>query len=118
MFLLDTTVVSEVMKTSPEAGVLVLADNVPGASLSVSAVTQAELLYGIAILPPGGRRDDLTAAARTTFETYFHRRVLPSDIKHAAISPTLNKLSTDTNCRHSQRVHVPGSLPGDLLVRR
>ncbi|MBF0561681.1 MAG: type II toxin-antitoxin system VapC family toxin [Alphaproteobacteria bacterium] len=79
MILLDTNVVSELMKSAPAPGVLAWVDAVPGAALFVSAVTQAEILYGLALLPAGKRRDELAGAARVVFETYFRRRILPFD---------------------------------------
>ena len=49
----------------------------------LSAVTQAEILYGIALVPEGKRRDGLAQAARTAFETYFRARILPFDSEAA-----------------------------------
>ena len=79
MILLDTNVVSELMRAAPLPAVLAYADSHPRVSLFVSAVTQGEILYGIALLPPGKRRDWLVQAARKTFETFFSGRVLPFD---------------------------------------
>jgi hypothetical protein len=45
-------------------------DAIPGATLFLSAVTQAEILYGGALVPEGKRRQGLALAARTAFETY------------------------------------------------
>jgi predicted nucleic acid-binding protein len=48
-------------------------------ALFTSAITQAEILYGIAVLPEGKRRDALLAAARSALENHFRGRVLPFD---------------------------------------
>jgi predicted nucleic acid-binding protein len=79
MIVLDTNVVSELMKSAPEPAVMGWIDAIPGATLFVSAITQAEILYGIALVPEGKRRKGLTEAARIAFDTYFRGRILPFD---------------------------------------
>lgn len=79
MLLVDTNVVSEVMRAEPEPAVIAWMDSAPPASLFVSAVTQAEILYGISLLQPGGRQRGLAEAARQVFASYFRGRVLPFD---------------------------------------
>lgn len=83
MILLDTNVVSELMKSAPEPAVLAWIDAIPAATVFVSAITRAEILYGIALVPDGKRRDRLEQAAHTAFETYFRGRVLPFDSEAA-----------------------------------
>jgi predicted nucleic acid-binding protein len=79
MIVLDTNVVSELMKAAPEPAVMGWIDAIPAATLFVSAVTQAEILHGVTLVPEGKRREGLTRAARTAFETYFRGRILPFD---------------------------------------
>ena len=83
MIVLDTNVVSELMKSAPEPAVMVWINALPAATVFVSAVTQAEILYGVALVPEGKRREGLALAARTAFETYFRRRILPFDSEAA-----------------------------------
>jgi toxin FitB len=83
MILLDTNVVSELMKSAPEPAVMGWINTIPGATVFISAVTQAEILYGVALVPEGRRRDKLAQAARTAFETYFRGRILPFDSEAA-----------------------------------
>ena len=83
MIVLDTNVVSELMKSAPEPAVMAWIDAIPGATLFLSAVTQAEILYGVALVPEGKRREGLALAARTAFETYFRGRILPFDSEAA-----------------------------------
>ena len=83
MILLDTNVVSELMKSAPEPAVMGWINAIPGASVFLSAVTQAEILHGVALVPEGKRREGLTRAARTAFETYFRGRILPFDSEAA-----------------------------------
>jgi toxin FitB len=83
MILLDTNVVSELMKSAPEPAVMDWINAIPGATVFLSAVTQAEILFGVALVPEGRRRDGLAQAARTAFETYFRGRILPFDSEAA-----------------------------------
>jgi toxin FitB len=79
MMVLDTNVVSELMRTAPaEAVIRWLADQ-PGSSLYTTTITQAEVLFGVALLPEGRRRDSLLAAAEQMFEVDFAGKLLAFD---------------------------------------
>jgi toxin FitB len=75
--ILDTNVISELMRPEPEASVVewVASQQV----LYVTAITRAELLLGVALLPPGKRRTRLTAVLHELFESYFAARCLSFD---------------------------------------
>jgi len=77
--LLDTNVVSELMKAAPDNGVLAWIDRLPRAELFVASITQAELLYGVALLPSGRRREEIARAVNVVFADLFRERVLPFD---------------------------------------
>lgn len=62
MILLDTNVVSEAMKPEPDRRVLAWLDAQAAETLFLSSVTVAELLFGVAALPAGRRRDGLAQA--------------------------------------------------------
>ncbi|AWK90154.1 type II toxin-antitoxin system VapC family toxin [Azospirillum thermophilum] len=79
MVILDTNVLSELMRPSPSAAVVRWIAGQPVAGLYITAVTQAEILYGLALLPDGTRRSDLLAAAGQMFAEDFAGRVLPFD---------------------------------------
>ncbi|MCY4408945.1 MAG: type II toxin-antitoxin system VapC family toxin [Caldilineaceae bacterium] len=83
MFILDTNVISEVMRDSPHQKVLAWIDDQFTSSLFVTAITEAEIRTGIALLPAGKRRRGLTAAAERTFEMLFSERVLAFDSEAA-----------------------------------
>jgi predicted nucleic acid-binding protein len=83
MIVLDTNVVSEFMKPAPEPAVMAWINPLPMSSVFLSAVSQAEILYGVALVPAGKRREGLLRAARVAFETYFRGRVLPFDAQAA-----------------------------------
>jgi predicted nucleic acid-binding protein len=77
--LLDTNVLSEVLRSAPSASVLSWLSAQSPESLFVSAVTQAEMALGAGLLPVGKRRDALQRALAALFEQDFAGRVLPFD---------------------------------------
>ena len=79
MIVLDTNVLSELLRPTPEARVLAWLEAQPPASLFTSAVTQGEILYGIRLLPDGQRRKKLWDAAVEIFNEDFAGRVLSFD---------------------------------------
>jgi hypothetical protein len=82
--LLDTNVVSELMRSQPDPAVM---DWFAGRSVDifyVSAITHAEILLGISLLPTGKRQDALAAAAEGMFSQDFAGRYLTFDATSAA----------------------------------
>src|SRR4051812_21056961 len=76
MILLDTNVVSELMKAAPAEGVVLWVAAQPESSLYTTSITQAEVLHGIALLPSGKRRRAIEAAAHGMFAEDFKGRIL------------------------------------------
>jgi len=70
-FLLDTNVLSELMREKPAVTVLNWFAQNSGSVMHTSTVTQAEILTGIALLPAGKRRTALALAAEQLFEQDF-----------------------------------------------
>jgi predicted nucleic acid-binding protein len=79
MVLLDTNVLSEVMRPVPEQAVLRWLAMQPVVSVFISAVTEAELRYGVEVLPLGKRRHALAAEIAGMIEVDFSGRILPFD---------------------------------------
>lgn len=79
MILLDTNVVSELMKPQPESHVLAWLDRQVGGKVFTSAITRAEIELGIALLPAGKRRKALSLAANAVFTEDFAGCILPFD---------------------------------------
>ena len=79
MLILDTNVVSESMRVTPYFRVIEWLDAQVLEELFVTAITEAEIRRGIAILPIGQRRRNLEAAAERTFRVFFSERILPFD---------------------------------------
>ena len=79
MVVLDTDVVSELMRDNPRPAVLSWVNDQLVRNLFVTAVTEAEIRAGIAFLPEGRRRRGLAKAAERAFSELFSGRVLPFD---------------------------------------
>ena len=79
MILLDTNVISEVMRPIPAPQVIAWLDRHTAAGYAISVVTKAEILLGIALLPAGKRRDTLAALAELTFCNDFSGRIYSFD---------------------------------------
>lgn len=79
MILLDTNVISELMRAEPARIVLDWFGNHDAGDLFISAVTEAELRTGVTILPEGQRRDRLQLAIEAMIDQDFQSRVLPFD---------------------------------------
>jgi toxin FitB len=82
MIVLDTNVVSETLKPEPDAAVLAWLDAQLAETLHLSSVTVAELLFGVAVLAAGKRRDRLSAAVNGLVGLY-QGRILPFDVEAA-----------------------------------
>ncbi len=67
MIILDTNVISELMKSKKSQNVYDWVSQQSVMNLFTTTITQAEILYGIAILPPGKRREQLEQAANLMF---------------------------------------------------
>jgi predicted nucleic acid-binding protein len=76
MFILDTNVISELMKATPAPAVLAWMSLQPPDDLFISTISMAEILFGIELLPKGKRRDDLLREAEVTFAGDFAGRIL------------------------------------------
>ena len=79
MIIVDTNVLSEVIKVSPSPRVVDWWNSHPEAELYLTSITQAEILAGIELLPKGKRRVAIAQAAEATFREDFADRVLPFD---------------------------------------
>ena len=77
MIILDTNVVSELMRPAPSERVVEWTTSQPATSLYTTSITQAEILHGIMLMPAGRRRKALEAAAEAMFVEDFGGRILP-----------------------------------------
>ena len=77
MIVLDTNVLSELMRQRPADSVLAWADQLSAQDVAITAMNEAEILQGIARLPSSQRRQQLQQAWETLLANVFHQRVLP-----------------------------------------
>ncbi len=82
-FILDTNVVSELMRYRPHSQVLAWLDEQPTSTLFVTSITEAEIRTGIALMPGGHRKRELSAATERAFGVLFAERILPFDSEAA-----------------------------------
>ena len=74
MIVLDTNVLSELYKPKPSTKVTDWMAAQPAANLYTTSITQAEILHGLLLLPPGRRRSALEAATTNMFGEDFAGR--------------------------------------------
>lgn len=79
MFAIDTNVASELMRPEPAPAVAAWIAERGAQELCLTAVSEAELRYGVAIMPAGKRRNALEAAMTRWLDLGFRERVLPFD---------------------------------------
>jgi hypothetical protein len=79
MIVLDTNVLSELIRPEPDARVLGWLDRQASAEVAMTSIAAADLLYGVARLPEGHRKNTLTAAVRGLIADDFRGRVEPFD---------------------------------------
>ena len=84
MIILDTNVISELMRAEPDPAVLRWMAAQPLAALHVTTLTYAEILLGIDLLPEGKRRRQLAEQAEGLFAEDFAGRILAFDLAAAA----------------------------------
>ncbi len=80
MIVLDTNVISEPLRQAPESRVIEWIDAQSVETLYLSAITVAELRFGVASLPAGKRRDRLQESLEKRALPLFAGRVLPFDM--------------------------------------
>ncbi len=79
MIILDTNIISELMRRVPDPHVLEWLDDQEAGELFITTITIAEIAYGINVLPDGGRRQLLESAFNKTVQDAFRDRVLSFD---------------------------------------
>lgn len=92
MIVLDTNVLSELMKPQPATKVIDWMAVQAAADLYTTSITQAEILHGLMLLPPGRRRSALEAAATAMFEDDFRGRILGFG---SEVAPTYARIASD-----------------------
>lgn len=79
MIILDTNILSELMRPQPSPRVTAWIDQQADTEIFTTTITQAEIFYGLELKAPGKRRDQLLAAAEAMFTEDLAARVLAFD---------------------------------------
>ena len=79
MVILDTNVISELTRLNPEPRVLSWLDRLYRDQVFVTAISKAEIIYGLECMSAGKRRFELEEIYKKLFQTRFLGRVLPFD---------------------------------------
>lgn len=85
MILLDTNVISELVRRQPDPTVAAFLRRQPPQSLFTAAVCEAEIRYGLARMPPGRRRNELAGRITVFLTTAFPDRIMAFDSAAAAV---------------------------------
>jgi len=83
LIILDTNVVSELIRAAPDPGVQAWVNSRPSTQVATTAVTAAELHYGVARLPAGQRRQQLAVAVSALLNDALRSRIMPFDERAA-----------------------------------
>ena len=80
MIILDTNVISELTRPVSDSGVIAWLDSLPPEETAITAITAAELRYGVRRMPDGRRKTELSEAVSALINTDFRGRVEPFDV--------------------------------------
>ena len=106
MLVVDTNVLSELMRPAPDTVISSWVAERMTSSLYLTAISEAELRFGLAIMPPGRRRDGLAEGLERMLRTGFANRVLPFDsaaasayAEIAAARRTMDRPMPEADCQ-------------------
>ena len=116
MIIVDTNVISELMRSNPNPKVGIWFARQELVSIFTTTISEAELRYGVEILPAGKRRGGLIEVAETILRGHFHNRILPFDSAAAkayavvaAARRTVELSVTVADCMIAAIPHVYGA---------
>jgi hypothetical protein len=115
VIILDTNVLSALMRDVPDAEVVRWLDDQPAESIWITAITVFEARLGLALLPRGRRRQSLEAAFAKLLDEDLENRVLDFDrtsaVEAATLAATRQKAGRPVDMRDTQ-------IAGIALARR
>jgi toxin FitB len=121
VIVLDTNVISELARLTPDPGLLCWLDSLAIFDVATTAVTAAELRYGVARLPDGHRKQELTVVIRGILTEDFHGRVLPFDerasVRYADIVAGRQRIGRPIGVADAQIAAICRDLDGILATR-
>lgn len=89
MIILDTNVISALMRSEPEKPVVRWLDAQPAASVWITAITVMEIRFGLQTIPPGRRQRALLASFELMLKSIIEGRVASFDAEAAAHAASL-----------------------------
>lgn len=89
MIILDTNVLSALMRRSPDAPVVAWLDTQPPESVWITSITLFEVRFGLALLPSGRRRQSLQSSFMHLLDEDLENRVLDFDASAATEAAAL-----------------------------
>jgi predicted nucleic acid-binding protein len=116
MIILDTNVLSELMRPTPHPRVVAWIAKQSATELFTTSITEAEIFYGPELLAKGKRREGLLAAAEPMFAEDLADRVLGFDSAAARAFSRPRPRQTYQSCGCADRSHCP-SARGKLATR-
>jgi len=121
VILLDTNVLSELMRPMPDPNVVRWLDAWPEWDVWISAVTVAEIRFGILLLPAGKRKELLADLAEQMFLEDFSDRCLPFDceaaVEYALIVTERNRQGRPISIEDAQIAAIAGTAGLTLATR-
>jgi len=114
MIVLDTNVVSELMRLEPAVAIFAWFSRQLANEVFTTSVTEAEIFYGIELLAAGKRRKSLLDAAETMFTKVFAGRILVFDSDAAR---AFAKLAADARRLGRPRSHADTQIAAITLAR-
>ena len=111
-FLLDTSVISEIVKPRPQPGVVQWIESTDESLLYLSVLTIGELRKGIALLPSGRRRVSLETWLDRDLVLRFFDRILPVDMN---VAERWGRISGTEAARKSPSPVIDGLLAATAL---
>ncbi|GAB5407552.1 MAG: type II toxin-antitoxin system VapC family toxin [Aureliella sp.] len=121
MIILDTNVVSELMKQSPEPAVVAWLDAQPPESIWTTSITIFEIFFGIETLPTGKRQTAIRSAFEVALQNELEGRVLNFDQSSASesamISASLHRVGRPVDVRDVQIAGIVSARHATLATR-
>jgi len=121
VIILDTNVLSALMRTAPHRPVVAWLDRQPAESVWITSITIFEARLGLALLPPGRRRRTLEAAFVRLLEDDLENRVLDFDAAAATAAASLaadrQRAGRPADMRDTQIAGIAVARHGTLATR-
>lgn len=121
MIILDTNVISELMRPAPHEQVTRWVAAQDAATLYLTSITVAEILHGVMLLPAGRRRRAIESAAEAMFNEDFADRIVPfggsEALRYARIAADRHRLGRPISQFDAQIAAIAHTRAAQLATR-